>query len=185
MEEGGGSERRGGPSEGETRSLRAEAAEASCTVSHPPEPFFQFVRGLNHMTVAAFVRLRIREGRMRKQLPRNQGPAQNPQINQPAGREGHDTKNSQPECRHQRCGGRQVAACWPACLDPDNSRSPHPLRKLRSDHQTDRGAQSVSIQPKRITTRGRKAGQPPSAPSKRSNPPPRSHKDSFSPVTYI
>lgn len=35
----------------ETRSSRAEAADASCTVFHPPKLFFQFVRCLNHMAV--------------------------------------------------------------------------------------------------------------------------------------
>lgn len=46
--------------------------------------------------------------------------------------------------RYQCCCGQQVAVCWPACLDPDNSRSITPW-KLRSDHRTDRAAHSLSL----------------------------------------
>lgn len=42
------------------------------------------------------------------------------------------------------CCGQQVAVCWSACLDGDNSRSITPW-KLRSDHWADRATHSVSV----------------------------------------
>lgn len=46
--------------------------------------------------------------------------------------------------QYQCCCGQQVAVCWPACLDPDNSRSITPW-KLRSDHWADIAAHSLSV----------------------------------------
>lgn len=45
---------------------------------------------------------------------------------------------------YQCCCGQQIAVCWSACLDGDNSRSITPW-KLRSDHRTDRAAHSLSV----------------------------------------
>lgn len=63
---------------------------------------------------------------------------------------------------YQCCCGQQIAVCWSACLDRDNSRSITPW-KLRSDHWTDRAAHSLSVAHpastvalNRITNRGQR-----------------------------
>lgn len=115
----------------EARSLRADAAQASCTVFHPPKLFFPFGRCLNHITVCGLCEAADQRGTDEKTAAMKPGTCTEP-SNKPTwwkGRTRCRTRaiNSQPECRRQRRGGRQVAACWPACLDPDNSTSPpHP-----------------------------------------------------------
>lgn len=69
------------------------------------------------------------------------------------------------------CCGQQVAACWPACPDADNSGSitPPPC-KQRSDPRADRAAHSLSVArpaslrqgAKEDHNQGREEGRPPS-----------------------
>lgn len=155
-----------GPPEGMRRGACAEAAVASRL--RPRRGFYQFVCCLNYIASAD---QRGRNDRTSDRKPGTCMDLSNEPNSWKSGTRRHARTVYEQSARVlagqcHRCGDRQVAACWSACLAPDNSRSithTH-TRKLGSNHQTDRGAHSASIQPKRITTRGRKAGQPPSAP---------------------